>query len=159
MTNVGYVEDIMVKDVKALPPSAPLFDAIKIMAQSNIGTIVVVSDATPVGILTERDIIKFLADGTYDAKADLEKMISKRLDIVSPKTELSIAFDMMETRKIRHLPVVEGNKLVGIISARDLIRYIAGIGTRDIAKYREISERTIRAADDMQVEEDYEDHD
>ena len=73
MTNVGDVEDIMVEDVKALPPSASLFDAIKIMALSNIGTIVVMSTGTPVGILTEPDIAFFLADGTYDAKDNLGK--------------------------------------------------------------------------------------
>ena len=73
MRNVGDIEDIMVKDVEALPPLASLFDTTKIMAPSNIGTIVVMNNGTPVGILTEPDIAIFLADGTYDAKDNLGK--------------------------------------------------------------------------------------
>ena len=86
-------------------------------------------------------------------------MILGPLYIVSLNTELSIAFDIMETRKTMHLPVMEGKKLVGIISARDLTRFLDGIGTRKVAEYREISERSIRAADCMQIEEDFEDQD
>ena len=86
-------------------------------------------------------------------------MILEPLDIVSLKTELSIAFDIMEARKTMHLPVTDGKKLVGIISARDLTRYPDGVGTREVANYREISERSIRAADCMQIEEDFEDQD
>ena len=129
------------------------------MAQSNTGTVAVVGSGITTGVFTEPDIARFLEDGIYDAKPNLGKMVSKRLDMVSPKTELSIAFDMMDTRKSGHLPPAEGNRLVGIISARDLMRYMAGIGTRRVAKYIEISERTIPTANDMQIENYYKDRD
>ena len=100
----------------------PLECAVAKMYAANVGSVVVVDRAGhPVGIVTERDVVRFLAQGV-DFKTPLGKVARKSLITVSPEdSTLSAAVKMIENN-IRHMPVVEGGRLVGVISIKDVLR-------------------------------------
>lgn len=100
----------------------PLECAVAKMYAANVGSVVVVDRAGhPVGIVTERDVVRFLAQ-EVDFKTPLRQVARKSLITVSPEdSTLSAAVKMIENN-IRHMPVVEGGRLVGVISIRDVLR-------------------------------------
>lgn len=115
------VKEAMTKKVVALPPDAAANVAAKKMADAGIGSIIVVSEK-PLGIVTERDICySVVAKDKKPGKVKLKEIMSKPLKTVSPNTTIVQASKMMAKHNIRRLPVMEDNKLVGIISDKDII--------------------------------------
>ena len=94
------------------------------MNEHNIGSVVVLRDGVPVGILTERDILRGLV--IYKGLPELKvgKLMSSPLITCSPETPIPKAFALMREHHIRRLPVMDGNKLVGIVTERDIIYWM-----------------------------------
>jgi CBS domain-containing protein len=116
------VRDLLKDAVVSCREDEPLECAVAKMYATNVGSVVVV-DRTghPVGIVTERDVVRFLAQ-EVDFKTPLGQVARKNLITVSPEdSTLSAAVKMIENN-IRHMPVVEGGRLVGVISIRDVLR-------------------------------------
>ena len=100
----------------------PLECAVAKMYATNVGSVVVVDMAgKPVGIVTERDIVRFLAQ-EVDFKTPLGQVAKKSLITVSPEDSIISAAVKMIENNIRHMPVVEGGRVVGVISIRDVLR-------------------------------------
>ena len=100
----------------------PLECAVAKMYATNVGSVVVVDMAgKPVGIVTERDIVRFLAQ-EVDFKTPLGQVAKKSLITVSPEDSIISAAVKMIESNIRHMPVVEGGRVVGVISIRDVLR-------------------------------------
>ncbi|MCC6031454.1 MAG: CBS domain-containing protein [Pyrobaculum sp.] len=100
----------------------PLECAVAKMYATNVGSVVVVDMAgKPVGIVTERDIVRFLAQ-EVDFKTPLGQVAKKSLITVSPEDSIISATVKMIESNIRHMPVVEGGRVVGVISIRDVLR-------------------------------------
>ncbi|MGB9676924.1 MAG: cyclic nucleotide-binding/CBS domain-containing protein [Candidatus Bathyarchaeales archaeon] len=128
------VEDIMTREVVTIAPESTLYEAAKIMGEKRIGSLVVVKYDTPVGIITERDLLSKAVCGGIDLKKDwlvggtsikeekVEKVMSYPLVTVSAKASIKDAAKMMIEKKIRRLGVRKSGKLVGIMTASDLIR-------------------------------------
>lgn len=119
------VKEAMKKDVKTIRPSDTVKDAAVLMNENRIGSLVVVSGTGAVtGIVTERDIlIDVVATGKNAVDVKVEDIMTKELITISPEKSLEDAADLMTKNKIKKLPVIEGGKLVGIITATDLICY------------------------------------
>jgi len=115
---------IMTSPVKTVNSSDGLRVAAEKMVKNDIGAVVVVEDKTPVGMLTERDIIRQVLKGNNVLRKAAEKVMSKPLVTATPGTSIQDAFELMLRNKIRRLPVLEGNKLVGIVTERDLMRWV-----------------------------------
>ncbi len=119
------VREAMTKKVVALPPDATANVAAKRMAREGIGSIIVASEKPlwkPLGIVTERDICySVVAKDKKPGKVKLKEIMSKPLKTVSPNTTIVQASKMMAKHNIRRLPVMANNKLVGIISDKDII--------------------------------------
>ncbi len=96
--------------------------AVAKMYASNVGSVIVTNESgRPVGIITERDIVRFLAED-IDLKTPLGEVARKNLITASPdESVVSVAAKMIENN-IRHIPVMEGDRLVGILSIRDVLR-------------------------------------
>src|SRR5918996_998292 len=92
------------------------------MAEAGVGSIVILDGDRPVGILTERDLVRLAADLTPSSEARLSDWATSDPDTIPPDTEPSAAMERMEERGYRHLPVVEDGRLVGVVSLRDLVR-------------------------------------
>jgi CBS domain-containing protein len=118
------IKDIMTKDVVTIEASKTVFDAAELMAEKGLGCIIVEVQAFPVGIITERDIVRRVVAkrGSYDQK--LTEVMTKTLITVEPETSLKDAARVMSNNKIRRLPVLKNNKLVGIVVASDFVRNV-----------------------------------
>ena len=92
------------------------------MAEAGVGSIVVVDGDRPVGILTERDLVRLAAGPTPSSEARLSEWATSDPDTIPPHAEPSTAMERMQERGYRHLPVVEDGRLVGVVSLRDLVR-------------------------------------
>ena len=115
------VRNVMHKDVVTIRPNLSLREASKIMSKFGIGSLVVVEDENLVGIITSTDIIKAIAEGKDVDNTLVSEVMSKDVITVDPDESLEEAVEKMMERNIKRLPVVEGGKLVGIITASDII--------------------------------------
>lgn len=115
------VRNVMHKDVVTIRPNLSLREASKIMSKFGIGSLVVVEDENLVGIITSTDIIKAIAEGKDVDNTLVSEVMSKDVITVDPDESLEEAVEKMMERNIKRLPVVEGGKLIGIITASDII--------------------------------------
>ena len=124
MTNVAQViQDKAEQAIYTVSPDATVLEAISIMAEKGIGALVVTQDNEVVGILSERDYTRKVAlmeRSSYDTTVS-EIMTAKVLTISRSNT-VEECLQLMTDRHLRHLPVVEENKLVGLISIGDLVK-------------------------------------
>ncbi|MEW6054454.1 MAG: NADH-ubiquinone oxidoreductase-F iron-sulfur binding region domain-containing protein [Nitrospirota bacterium] len=99
-------------------------DAVRTMSEKNVSGIFVVDEQERlVSIFTERDIVRCVFNNTPTSES-LENLIMRDITVFDPSTEVSSAISIASRKKIRHLPVVEGNKIVGMITFRDLVSYL-----------------------------------
>jgi CBS domain-containing protein len=103
-----------------------LLEAARKMWKQQTGSLLVVDGEDLVGIITERDILKAVATGMELDQARISEVMTKDIISVGPGTSLREAAKIMADKWIRHLPVLDGGKLVGIISQRDLAGVLAG---------------------------------
>jgi CBS domain-containing protein len=117
------VGDIMQRDVVTVGAGDTFTEAAKVLRDHRISSVVVKGDEGPAGIVTERDFVSLLADGLDPATTNVGQRMSRDLATVKPKTDIAEAARTMAERGIRHLPVVDRGKMVGIISIRDLMTW------------------------------------
>lgn len=121
------VESIMIAKVETVTPKEPLEHAWMKMVERNIGSVVVIEGESPVGIVTERDISRCLAKGVQALNIQVENLMSSPLISTTRSASIEEAMQAMLKHGIRRLPVVEKEKLVGIVSQRDLLRWVLRI--------------------------------
>jgi len=116
------VENIMTREVKTIEGKKLVEDSIKLMRENDIGCVVVLEKETPVGIFTERDLLRRVADHPHNLRLTMADVMSKPLKTILPTATVWDAIEAMNNGKIRHLPVVNAGRLVGMVSQRDLLR-------------------------------------
>jgi CBS domain-containing protein len=120
------VGEIMHSDVKTASTEDSFADVAKTMRSHGISSVVVLDGKKLAGIVTERDIVNLVAAGGDPHSTTVAHGMTRRdLVTVSPRTELTEATELMVSRNIRHLPVVDGDDVVGIVSIRDMTRWAA----------------------------------
>jgi CBS domain-containing protein len=97
-------------------------EAVKTMVEKEIGSVLIAKGGVPVGIITERDILRRLVYPAETLEKSVEELMTTPLITVGPLATLGEAAEIMVQRKIRRLPVKEGDKIVGMITQRDLQR-------------------------------------
>ena len=118
------VRDVMTKEVVTVESSASVQEAAELMNGKNIGSLVVVEQGAPVGIITERDIVrKVVARRRNPEEVRVSEIMSKPLIHVSPNAFIFEAAEIMGKNQIRRLPVIEREALVGIITMYDIIKH------------------------------------
>lgn len=121
--HTSTIAEIMTKPVATVTPSDSILHAVSVMVDKEIGCVVVLQ-GKPVGILTERDILKQIRKGIDFMHVPVKEVMSKPVVTIASTDDPLKALSMMTDRKIRRLPVVEREKLVGIVTERDLVRWI-----------------------------------
>lgn len=110
--------------VWSVPPAATVYDAIKLMAAHNIGALPVLSDGTLVGIFTERDYTRKVAlQGKSSKETQVWEICTNAVVAVTPEDSVSDCMRLITEHRVRHLPVLQGTELVGIISIGDLVNW------------------------------------
>ncbi len=120
------VSEIMTKAAVIDKPDDTLVEAARKMWHQQTGSLLVLDGEDLVGIITERDILKAVSSGISLDQTRISEAMTKDLVTVGPRTSLREAAKIMADRWIRHLPVLDGGKLVGVISQRDLAGVLAG---------------------------------
>lgn len=115
------VKDIMNREVKTIGPEETVQRAAEIMTKFGIGSIVVVSGDRMAGILTERDIMKLVAKEKNIDDIKVKTIMTNKVVFISPATDIYDAAEIMAKNKIKKLPVITGNNLIGIVTATDLV--------------------------------------
>ena len=114
------IRDIMTPNPQTVTPDDTIERAARIMRDEDIGAIPVVQDGRPIGMITDRDIVvRAVAEGGTSSRA-VRDIVTTRLITVTPDTSTSEASEVMSEHQVRRLPVVENERLVGIVSIGDL---------------------------------------
>ena len=109
-------------EVVTVPPSFPLQDAIKLLVEHNIGSLVVAQKAVVMGILTERDILRLASEGCARMeRMKVEEVMTRDVIVGLPDDSLDYVMEIMTRNRIRHLPVVDDGWMQGIVSIGDVI--------------------------------------
>jgi len=125
MTTVGHLLDKKGRRVHSIRPDASVFDALKIMAEKNIGSLVVLEDERLVGIITERIYAREIAlKGRTSAQTLVRDVMSTNVICVQPDQTVEECMAVMTKKTVRHLPVVEHGQIVGIVSIGDMVNSI-----------------------------------
>lgn len=122
---MGQIRDIMEKNVITIEYDKMVLDAACLMKENKISFLVVLKNNEPAGIITERDLVrKIVAKDKVASKIPLSEIMSYKFRSVTPSTEIEDAVQKMLNHKIRRLLVVEGGKLVGVITQTDLTSFL-----------------------------------
>jgi len=117
------IEKIMVKNVITMPRDLSAYDAVKIMNKNKIGCLVVVDNGQIVGILTERDMLERVLEKCKDPKeTGVSEIMTEEVMVGKPDMELVEATRLLFEKKVKKLPIVEGNRLVGLVTLTDIAR-------------------------------------
>ena len=111
--------------VWSIGPNAMVFDAIRTMDEKNVGALPVLDKRTLVGIVSERDYIrKVIVKGRSAKDTRVSDIMTKQVVTVNPSNSVTECMRIMTERRVRHLPVLEGTKLVGILSIGDVVNWL-----------------------------------
>jgi CBS domain-containing protein len=128
MDVTGTIEGILnqkSRDVWSVSPDATVYDAIAMMADKNVGALLVVENGQLVGIISERDYTrKVMLRGKRSREALVREIMSTELTTVPPKEGVDDCLRFMTEKRVRHLPVVSEGEIRGVISIGDLVKYV-----------------------------------
>lgn len=128
MEAVLLVRDVMTSAVKTARPDTSILDIVRKMNRFDIGSIVVVQGERPVGIITERDILREIVEPCLDPTAvRAREVMSTPLITIDKDVGVEEAARLMARRGVKRLPVVQGGRLVGIVTTTDLVKSVPSL--------------------------------
>jgi signal-transduction protein with cAMP-binding, CBS, and nucleotidyltransferase domain len=128
--NEMSVREIMSKDTFDIDTTASVLDVANKMVENGTGSIIVTDDGDSIGIITEHDIlVKTVAKNVLPSEMTAEKIMSSPIIATKPTTNIIQAAEMMVKSDIRRLAVMEGDKIVGMITDRDILAIAPGLNT------------------------------
>lgn len=128
------VRNIMTKSVIAVDSLITVNEAAKIMEDVKVGAVIVMKNNIPMGIITDRDFAVKVVAHAYQITTPVKQIMSTPLIAIGPDESVWMVADLMYTRGIRKLPVIEDDQVIGIITATDLVNQLAISTNEDIRK-------------------------
>ncbi len=125
MGKVRNILETKSKIIYSVSPDTSVYIALEVMLEKNISALLVLENNKPVGIFTERDYARKIAlQGKNSRDTRMNEIMTKNLITITPDYKIEDAMRIMTEKFIRHLPVLENEKLIGVISIGDLVKYL-----------------------------------
>jgi CBS domain-containing protein len=139
MNTIGQLLESKGKDIWSIVPNATVFEALRIMAKKDVGVLLVIDKGKLVGIFSERDYArKVILKGKSSKETAVGELMTKDVYYIDPKNTLHECLAVMTAKHIRHMPVLEKDQLVGIVTLGDVVKQIIAdqeFTIRELEKY------------------------
>ncbi len=124
-TTIRHMLEVKGHDIWSVAPGASVFDALRMMSDKDIGAVLVLDGEQIVGIMSERDYArKVVLLGKTSRETRVNEIMSSKVFTIHPDQTVEEAMELMTNKHIRHLPVIEGNEVLGMISIGDVVKAI-----------------------------------
>jgi len=137
MDVTGTIDAILAQkgtEIFSITPEATVFEAVELMANKNVGALLVIQDGKLVGLISERDYTrKVMLRGKRSRETQVHEIMSSDLTVVSPREPVENCLRMMTDKRVRHLPVLDGETIRGVISIGDLVKWVIATQSAAIA--------------------------
>lgn len=125
MKTLKQLLEVKGREVYSIAPDAQVIDAIKLMADKSVGALIVMEGGRIVGILSERDYArKVILHGKSSHDLQVREIMTSKVITVQPGQTVEECMALMTDKRIRHLPVTEGERLIGVLSIGDLVKEV-----------------------------------
>jgi CBS domain-containing protein len=122
--------------VWSISPNATVFEAIQLMADKNVGALPVVDNSRLIGIISERDYTrKVILKGLSSKDTAVRDIMTREMLTASPSDSIQDCMLVMTEKRVRHLPVLEGTRMIGIVSIGDVMKWIISAQAEEIERY------------------------
>jgi CBS domain-containing protein len=129
------IRDLMTENPSSCERGTPVAEAAKVMARENVGSVPVVQGGKLVGVVTDRDlVVRLLAEGRDPQSTTVGEIASSEPVTLAPDDELDKALQLLARHQVRRLPVVEGERLVGIVAQADIARHADEVQTGEVVE-------------------------
>jgi len=115
-----WIRQVIDNSVLSVNSTVPAFEVAKLMEESKTGAVIVLENHIPVGIVTNKDLSVKIIAHSYPADTPIRRVMSSPLISISPETDMKTASELMASRKIRKLPVIENDQVVGMVIASNI---------------------------------------
>ena len=124
MSRLSEILDEKGHDVLEIAADASVIDAVREMVEHNVGSLLVTDGGAVTGIVTERDYLRRVTlEGRSEQEATVREIVSAPVVVAAPDTTVDECMALMTERRIRHVPVVDGDDVVGLVSIGDLVKF------------------------------------
>lgn len=125
MNTVGHLLEVKGREICSVSPQESVYNALEIMAEKSIGALLVIDEAKLIGIFSERDYARrIILKGKASRDTKVEEVMTREVISVSPENSIADCMLIMANNRIRHLPVLEDDRLVGIVTIGDVVKQI-----------------------------------
>lgn len=125
MKLIKHILEAKGNDAWTITPDEPVYDALQLMADKNVGALVVAKDGQVIGVISERDYArKVILKGKSSRETLVREIMTSPAICVTPDKTVEQCLALMTDKHIRHLPVVDDGKLVGVVSVGDLVKSV-----------------------------------
>ena len=122
-TLLEIINEKEIKDLLIVDSKKPVIEALTIMAKYKIGALIVTNEAKMVGVISERDYAReIILEGKSSKDTKVEEIMSKKVLTLSAEDKLDKGLEIMTQKRIRHMPVMDGKELIGMVSQGDLVK-------------------------------------
>ncbi|MBI2652858.1 CBS domain-containing protein [Candidatus Woesearchaeota archaeon] len=122
---MARVKKIMLTNVPTLKKEAKIENAAKLLTQNESGCIVIIEDGKPIGIVTELDFVRNAFSKGKSLKEPISKIMTSPVTFMNPNMKLDEALKIIDTKRFRRYPVVENEKLAGLVTKKDVVNAIS----------------------------------
>ena len=126
-TLLEIINDKEIQELLTVDPKSTVIDALTIMAKFKIGALIVLKERKMVGIVSERDYAReIILEGKSSRNTTVEEIMTKKVLTLSAGDKFEKGLEVMTNKRIRHMPVMDGKKLLGMVSQGDLVKEMIG---------------------------------